>query len=709
MEWKRIIKDRHIRILFLLLLAVAAIVFGYQRVRQEQEIEKAAQLAEEYGLEAEPLVSYAQQQAEYVDGYADRIASVLEQSDFLSGISIFQNTDSYSSRNLSRTKADYAKLADMELSYGDYEAVELVLEYGFADYLIFLWGFVLVWMFFEDEKKGLKQVFFATPGGRKGLALQRAFMLAAGDAVFVICCYLFLYAESIGFCGGVGSLAASAQSVMALSDFVFPVKLWQFLLGYVLVRVLLLVAASFLVWMVLSVFRSRIIGMCILVILLGVEGLAGAAISDQSSLVALKYINIFRLVQPGDILYTYRNYNLAQNPCNCFQTLCVLMPAAGAISALLCIAVMAKRRPLYTPGKVETALTRVVKKIKSCCHKLLSGLSLPLTEVYKVLIVHKGILFVVVWLYLLVSQMDLTAVSYMGTSAVLKEAYATCTGEDADVLREYIGEMEEEMASMPDSSVYQDAVNALNSRLEYMERMQEEHGIAVWFLNEKPYRILWTGNGLYTGQGFGDHQRRALFDVVLLVFLLYSVFSYDRSCGMEQTIRSTRLGRRKLFAVKVRMAAALSACVCAVSYGLEIYETNAAYPFTALAAPVQSLSFMEDFPWAVPCGVFLAAVWVLRFLMLCSISMMVCLITSRISGIKGLVCALVLTSGMEVLHMLGFEWCKYLSAVQAVVYVEALQEQGLAYSLGLAAALAVIGGVCYWRLRVKWCGKIYSK
>ena len=84
--------------------------------------------------------------------------------------------------------------------------------------------------------------------------------------------------------------------------------------------------------------------------------------------------------------------------------------------------------------------------------------------------------------------------------------------------------------------------------------------------------------------------------------------------------------------------------------------------------------------------------------------MMVCLITSRISGIRGLVCALVLTSGMEVLHMLGFEWCKYLSAVQAVVYVEALQEQGLAYSLGLAAAVAVIGGVCYWRLRVRWCG-----
>lgn len=706
MELKRIAKDHRIRLLFLLLLLVAVGVFFYQQSEKAEEAKEEAQLWEGIYGEAAETSSYEELQAEYVDNFEEWIASILEQGSQLSGISIFQNVDSYSYRNLNRTKRDYANLSDIALEYGNYEALEKVLTFTFPDYLIFLWGFFLVWMFFEDEKKGLKQVFHATPGGRKSLARSRIGALAAGNALFVIPCELCLLAAGILFYGGIGNLFCSAQSVMLLSNFVFRMNILEFFIAYVLIRCLLAFSVSLFTWMILSLFRSRIPGVCLLVILMGTEGIACNTISELSPLVVLKYANLFRLIQPGDILYTYRNYNFNEYPFNGFETLFFVMIAAGVAGAAVSARIMVKRRPLYTPGRVESALMKVANRVRTRYHRILSGIPVFLTECYKVLIVHKGIWVGVIWLYLLVSQMDLTSVSYMGTSAVLKEAYDECTGSDMEELRNYIEDLEEQIAQMPEPGIYRNAADTLTARLEYMERMNGE-GIEVWFLNEKPYKILWTGNGLYTGQGYGDHQKRALYDVILLVFLISGVFSYDQFCGMEGTLRCTRNGRNRLFSCKIRLIFLISVVACGISYGLELYETNRIYSITALTAPIQSLTFMENFPLQISIGAFMALLLLTRLLMLFAVGLVIAFISSRVGGIKGMVCALIVTSAMEVLHMLGFSWCGYLSLVSPIIFIEALGEHGTGYALGIVAITALIGVFCHRRLKIYWCGRKY--
>ncbi len=706
MELKRIAKDHRARLLFLLLLLTAVGVFFYQQSEAAEKVKEEAQMWEEIYGEAIEDSSYEELQADYADNYEDWITSILEQGSMLSGISIFQNTDSYSYRNLSRTQQDYANLSDITLGYGNYEALEKVLTFSFSDYLIFLWGFFLVWMFFEDEKKGLKQVFYATPGGRKNLARSRIGVLAAGNSLFVIPCELCLLASGILFYGGIGNLFCSAQSIMLLENFVFRMNILEFLIVYVLIRCLLAFSVSLITWMILSLFRSRIPGVCLLVVLMGAEGIACNTISELSPLVILKYANLFRLIQPGDVLYTYRNYNFNEYPFNGFETLFFVMMVAGAAGAAVSARIMIKRRPLYTPGRAETALMRVADRIRTRYHRILSGIPVFQTECYKVLIVHKGIWFVGIWLYLLMSQMDLTSVSYMGTSAVLKEAYDECTGSDMEELRNYIEDLEEQIAQMPEPTVYRNAADTLTARLEYMERMNGEE-IEVWFLNEKPYKILWTGNGLYTGQGYGDHQKRALYDVILLVFLISSVFSYDQSCGMEGTLRCTRNGRNRLFSCKIMFIFLMSVMIGGISYGLELYETNQIYSLTALTAPIQSLTFMEDFPLRISIGVFLALLLLIRLLMLFSVGLVSAFVSSWVCGVKGLACALIVTSAMEVLHMLGFSWCGYLSLVSPIIFIEALEEHGTGYAFGIVAITALIGVFCYRRLKIYWCGRKY--
>ena len=105
-------------------------------------------------------------QAEYVMEYSSYIENIIKQSDKMAGISIFQNKDSYSFRNLEKTKSAYAHLLGIQVQKGNYENIESVMNFKIVDYIIFVFGFMLVWALFEDEKKGLRCISFAAPNGR---------------------------------------------------------------------------------------------------------------------------------------------------------------------------------------------------------------------------------------------------------------------------------------------------------------------------------------------------------------------------------------------------------------------------------------------------------------------------------------------------------------------------------------------------------------
>ncbi len=172
-------------------------------------------------------------------------------------------------------------------------------------------------------------------------------------------------------------------------------------------------------------------------------------------------------------------------------------------------------------------------------------------------------------------------------------------------------------------------------------------------------------------------------------------------------MRFTRNGRNRLFSCKIMFIFLMSVMIGGISYGLELYETNQIYSLTALTAPIQSLTFMEDFPLRISIGVFLALLLLIRLLMLFSVGLVSAFVSSWVCGVKGLACALIVTSAMEVLHMLGFSWCGYLSLVSPIIFIEALEEHGTGYAFGIVAITALIGVFCYRRLKIYWCGRKY--
>ncbi len=716
MEFKRVFTNRRMLSVFIVLLIAVAGIYMYLEYREaDTESEK----------------TYEQVQAEYVENYPTYIENVIKQSNSLAGISIFQNKDSYSFRTLEKTKSDYAHLSDVQVQKGNYENIESVMNFKIVDFIIFIFGFMLVWALFEDEKKGLRCISFAAPNGRGGLAFQRIGVLAAGNAIFVIAAYLILLLCSIFLYGGIGNWGSSIQSAMMFKDCILPVSVAGYYAIYILIRVFMAFAASLFMWLILQVFRNHLISTGLLIIILAVEGILCNVIDDLNPAVIIKYVNIFKMIQPGDVLFRYKNINVNEHPVNCFEISLVVTFAVGVIGALGGTLITALRKPCAGLNRLQILIQIFVKKIIILYHKCIAKLPVLGMELYKVLVVHKGIIFIGIWVFLLVDQVNTEKVWYVGDSALMKEIYSEYSGPDDGRLREYVAQKEALLAkveaeyqkicedyaagkvsnkeferaswSFQSYDPIRSSTKKLVERLEYIDKVKNEQGIDVWFMHDKGYMMMWTDDGLYPDAGYKDQEYRALLAVIISILLLCMVFSYDKLCNMLPLIHATPYGRDKLFYTKIMMSGILSVIICCVTYGIELYEVQNLYPISCLEAPIQSLRCMEKFPLRISVGAFMVIVEAVHCIMLWSVMMIIYALSTYMKGIKGMMVSLIALVVPEVLKMLGLTWCRYISAVQPVAYVEILQEQGFVQSVVAIAVMLILGIVCMNLARIYWC------
>lgn len=670
---------------------------------------------------------------EHILSYEEYLQGIIDNSNNLTAISIFQNTDSFASLNLEKTKNDYEKLQGTEVRYGNYSAVSAVMNYDIVHYIIFLFIFIVVWYFFEDEKKGLKSIFYATKNGRFGMALHRIGVLGVSSVIYTFLSYTLLFLCSFTLYGGIEDINNSIQSMEEFKDCLFNVTVLQYIFIYVLIHVVITFAMSLFVWMILLIFRNKLLSLGLLIIIVGGEAVLNFALINQSAVVFLKYENLYYFINPSEILNSYRNYMLFGHIVNCFRLFMITVVVVFIICAVICTAISVKRKPSADKTKPEIMLMKAVKRINAFYQYIIAKLSITGTEIYKVLIVRKGIVFIVIWLYMIMSAVDTTSVYYMGNSVLMKEIYDGYSGPVDEGLQDYVDENKalleqldeeyeqefekyeaglcnhEELEKIENKLTTYESLRAcldtVEKKLAYINNLKEEKDIDAWFLYDKGYKIMWTGDGLYTGAGYTSQETNALFAVILLILLLSTVFSYDRSCGMQNMLHATSGGREKLFHKKIKMSVIFCFVICLVTYGIELYEVNKIYPLTCLNAPVQSLEFMEKFPLKISILAFIIMAEVIHFISLLAISMIIYMFSLYFKGYYSVIVSFVVLVVPSLLFMLGVEWCGYISVIQPVIYVEALQEQGFVYSIIILLIEITAGAVCYFITKKRFCDR----
>lgn len=730
MELLKLLKDKKIILCFLLLLFATAGIYSYEKIQAIQHEEFVYILYDE--SVQEELLPYEEEQAVYAAGYQEHIAEIIQNANAMSGISIFQETGSFSSRNLEKTKAAYGRVASVQPEAGNYEALEKVLEYDLIGYSIFLFGFLLIWYFLRDEKNGLRKIFYATPGGRGRLAARQLGVIAGAVLVYTIAVYGVTWLASSLIYGKTGPLDVCAQSMMLLENFTYPLTIFEYLMVFLLLRALLAIASVFFAWLLLCLFRNRVSGIVALVLVYGVEAVLAFVLADTSAAGFLKYINLFGLMRPGDVLYTYRNVNLCSMSVNCFGTIVLLAAVTLIVSFLAIFWIAEKWKPVGSLNKMKQVIGSTAEKIGSCLHRWLSRLSMTGFELYKIMIVNKGVVFIFLWFLVIVNQFDFTKANLAGKSVLLNEIYSEYAGPDDGRLREYVSEQEAvireaEREYEKTEKAYEDgqlseaayasalqiyssysplisAIDDIRTQLDYVDRMKEERGLSVWVVFEKPYRILWTGNGFYEGEGYSRQEILALANLILVIFLMAQIFSYDKMSGMQYVIRCCECGRKKLFRVRMVLVFVICLFVCGISYGLRLLEINRNYPVRTLAAPIQSMRFMEAFPLEISIGGFMVLVFFIHVFTLSAAALLVLVVVNHTSALRGMLAAVGILVVPQMAYMLGLDWGWYFSAVQPLVCVEILNRYGFGISAAVTVLFLLIGILCGWELHRKWCG-----
>lgn len=187
---------------------------------------------------------YGEQQK--VSGYGEYLRSIQESKDTLGGISIFggQAGDTYSSRNLQKSAADYVGLTDSHIRFTPSKGLTSAMQGIWIDLLLVLGMMLFVGNLITEEKE--KKLFFITRSTRHGVLHSMAAKLAA---LFIHCALLtaLFYTVSIVFFGisaGWFDPGAGLQSIAAYTESCLPISILGYILLCVLTKALVLFGIS---------------------------------------------------------------------------------------------------------------------------------------------------------------------------------------------------------------------------------------------------------------------------------------------------------------------------------------------------------------------------------------------------------------------------------------------------------------------------------
>lgn len=342
-------------------------------------------------LESESALIYgACEEFEKVNGYADYIEEVSSSKDRLSQISIFasqENVASFSEKNIEKSAKDHAGMESIETSYFSAKGIEKAFEFSVTDIFILLlvvyFSMQLVW---EEKETGLFAVTRATKRGRSYSIAAKLMALAIHVVVTTVALFGIQYIW-YGVNAGFINLAMPIQSVATFMESSLRWNLLEMMAAVVFSKIV----ASILIGLVVLFFAllARQVWIPWFAVLLFIATGVGLYefIDIHSAFAVFKYIPFFGLFQ-GDQLYgRYINVNLFGSPVSgmwiCLLTNLIFTVVLVAVNIIVFLYFF----------KVNIATS----KGKGFQIKPL-GRSLPGQEMYKIFVMNKAFLVVIIFL-----------------------------------------------------------------------------------------------------------------------------------------------------------------------------------------------------------------------------------------------------------------------------------------------------------------------
>lgn len=659
------------------------------------------------------------EQVEHINSYPDYLESINGSAEDMSGISIFKTDNNSVNGNIDKTVQDYSKLKNIELTLGIDEPIVSVANSQLSNYLLILFSVFIILIFLEERKQGLWTLIYSSPKGRFNLALKRAGVLSLITVLATVVMYICVFATAFGIYGGTADLSRNVQSIAMFKNFVFPMSELQFILFYIGVNVLMQMALAFILWAIFSFIQNVSFAFGVTGIVFAEEILLYNYLPYQNYFSLFKCINIFTFINPSSAIIKYKNLETFGFTENMLSLLIIGAVVCIVIFSSLAVIFSTFKRPNKTPTKIEVKISKLITRIKNIYWLIIERLTVTGYELYKILVIQKGFIAIIIFLFILFGSVNTDTIYYSATDSVVNSFYGEHSGNDINNTEVYGKNLAKEIQGV--DREYEKAVSdykdkkiteeeylnkemkslAYDSKREALEIIEERISYAkdnnVWLVNPQGYNQL-LGKECYTQQ-----TKNGILSIFLLIILLSGVFAYEKKSNVHYTLKATYRGRNYIFRKKILVSSIIAVVLWIVTGVTDFYRVLVNNNLENFTAPIKSLMFFKDLPFEVSIITYLILVYLIKLVMILCVAYIICYISSVT---RYEVCIAVSTLVLvvpSILCILGIEVFKYLSLALPVSALKLLGES-TNFVFVIPIVLVVVLGISGLVLSNKrWC------
>lgn len=561
------------------------------------------------------LLNMLRLQFENADHFDDKISSMEEQANEMKSVSIFNKKDSFSYRNIVKTVEDFKPLRGLPFQLGLEEGIVSGTNTWSTDFCLAMLIFLLITiLFYVEKEEGLTSLIRSTRHGKLrtfGAKLTALTLITIFLSLIYYGSILLLAERLYGF----GSLSRYIQSMSSFYHAVQPLTVEQYLLVYMLLKILVNILLG---WLMAALFLglghiSKIYVATSL--LLGASYLCYSLIHPNSYLNVLKYINILAFYDAFHFISDYRNLNILGYPVRKDTLTLWVWAIMTAILPLACAWLFVKQPVSIT----SPAPLRWIVKWKASLWKHRRMNSLFLHEWYKLLIVGKSVLVLIFAVILMYNRIDQNERPFDLDSGTYNRYILSLHGELTQEKLLFLSEERDKFTAMPQEL---DALKLKlkNKEIDLITYNQEKFKIDEYAKQDKAFRFVEkqrdyllqlkqkqgiTGNFVNTisSDALFNNQQDHLLDGIIYVFLLIvglgPLFALDYKNEMMRVIWSSPRGRWRLFAMKHAIAYAFAIWLLVLVQIPKFYNVIVHYPRLDWSAPVQSIEVLGNVNWPI--------------------------------------------------------------------------------------------------------------
>lgn len=556
------------------------------------------------------LTEYVKGEVDSCLSYSDYLASIKENAENLIALPFFAEKKSFDYKNIMKTCEDFSHLEGKALTPQPAKAVLTAVGFGvtdiFALLIILLFNIILI-----SREKELEQInlFRSTENGGLRLALAKLVTIFVGDIASII----LLYGGSLAAgqaIYGFGDLSRNIQTVYGFFGCNLDISVGEFLVYFVLLKLLVCLAFSALCFFLSSLTLGSILNIAATAVFAAIEAVLYFLIEPSSIFALFRQINIIGAADSGRLLGNYLNVNIFGCPVSA-------LPLSAGVAAL-CTVIFSVFGAAFFCKLRQTSRFKISFSLPLGKH---TGLFRH--ELHKSFIGGKAALLLIAAALFILFTDDPVQVSYLDISDIIYVKYVNqLKGEITEEKLDFIStELEAAYSDLSESSAYR--IEALNRLQAHALYLMENGGL---LFNEKGYEML-------TGCGAAKQNDRftACAMAVLMTVIAGYIYCEEYKTGTFRLLRAAPNGHGRAFLCKLSVAALAALGLILIFNGSRFYNVLSAYGTEFIDAPVNSMESLEAFG-KMPIGGYLALLEAGRFFALVAQSALIFLASRKIQS-----------------------------------------------------------------------------